>query len=59
MHSSESPCPYQGSISLIPCGQWLAYVLRHVGLHPLDGVGCLVQLLLMDMGSALHWRLLC
>lgn len=59
MHSSESPCPYQGSIFFIPCGQWLVYVLRHVGLHPLDGVSCLVQLLFMAMGSALHWRLLC
>lgn len=46
-------------MSLIPCGWWLLYVLRHVGLHPLDDVGCLLQLLFMDMGSAPSWRLLC
>lgn len=59
MHSPESPCPYQGSMSLIPCGWWLVYVLRHGGLHPLDHVGCLLQLLFVDMGSALCWRFLC
>lgn len=59
MHSSESSCSYQGSMPLILCGWWLVYVLRDVGLHPLDDVGCLVQLLFMDMGSALCWRLLC
>lgn len=59
MQSSEIPWPSQGSMSLMPCGQWLVYVLRHVGLHPLDGVGCLVQLLFMDMGGAQRWTLLC